>query len=176
MATLAEIDRLTKDYSDARDRLGDTVTKLEDAIEALKRQYLPGITNQVRIAKEKEAALRAAIDEGRELFKRPKTLILHGIKIGFEKAKGKIEFVAADQVVRLIEKFYPEQADVLIKTTKKPRKKALAGLSAAELKKLGITIQDTGDAIVISPVDSQIEKLVSKLLNEKTEDAEEEAA
>jgi hypothetical protein len=46
-----------------------------------------------------------------------------------------------------------------------------------ELKKLGIIVQDTGDAVVIRPVDSQIEKLVDKLLTEKSEDtAEEEAA
>jgi hypothetical protein len=176
MATLGDIEGLTKGYADARDSLAATLQKLDDSIEALKRQYLPGIKTQVSIAKTWESRLSAAIDDSKDLFVKPRTIIIHGIKVGLEKAKGKIDWADDQQVVKLVEKHFPEMADLLIKTKKKPIKKALQNLSAAELKKLGVTIEETGDAIVIKPVDSQIEKLVDKLLKEKDEEADEEAA
>ena len=176
MATLGEIDTLAKDFADTRERLSETVQKLKDAQEALLRQYLPGIKKQVGIAAARKLALKNAIEDGKDLFVKPRTVIFHGIKVGLQKGKGKIEWDNDDQVLRLIEKYFPEQADVLIKTKKKPIKKALAALSAAELKKLGIEVEDTGDAVVIEPTDSQIEKLVEKLLKEKDDEAETEEA
>jgi hypothetical protein len=176
MATLGEIERSTKAYADARDKLAATLQKLEDQIETLKRQYLPGIKIQVGIAKEMEAHLKVELEDSKSMFAKPRTLIMHGIKVGFEKGKGKIEIADNDQVVKLIEKHFSDQADVLIQTKKKPVKKALANLTVAELKKLGITVEDTGDVVVIKPVDSQIEKLVDKLLKEKDEDGEEREA
>jgi hypothetical protein len=178
MATLAEIEKMTKDYADSREKLSNTVRLLEDKIETLKRQYLPGIKTQVGIAAAKKLDLKNSIEDSRTLFTRPRTVIFHGIKVGLQKGKGKIEFEKEqiDHIVRLIEKYFPEQAEVLIQTTKKPIKKALEGLSVAELKKLGIEIDDTGDAVVIKPTDSQIEKLVEKLLKEKDEETQEEEA
>ena len=175
MATMEKIEKLTRNYADARERLAETVQALEDKIEAIKRQYLPGIKIQVGIAAQEKADLKAAIEDGKELFVRPRTVIISGIKVGLEKGKGRIDWDDNDTVVRLIEKHFSDQAEVLIQTKKKPVKKALANLSAAELKKLGIQVEDTGDQVVIKPTDSQIEKLVDKLLKEKDEETEEAA-
>ena len=175
MATIAEIEKLTKEYADSRGRIASTLMKLEDMIETLKRQYMPGIRAQVRITKGREAALRVAIDDSKELFKRPKTVVFSGLRIGYAKGRGKIEWDDDDKVVRLIEKFFSDQAEILIKTTREPIKKALNALTAAELKKLGITVEETGDVIVIKPVDSQVAKIVDRMLGEKDE-AEGEAA
>ena len=178
MATLIEIEKLTKEFADARGRLAGTVQDLEDKIETLKRQYLPGIKVQVAIAAENKLALKNAIEESKDLFQKPRTIIMHGIKVGLQKGNGKIEWDkdTTPRIVALIEKHFPDLAEVLIKTVKKPQKKALSGLSVADLKKLGLTGEDTGDAVVVEPTDSNIEKLVDKLLKEKDEEGEEEAA
>ncbi len=178
MATMERIEKLTKDYADARERLAATMRTLQDKIEKIKRQYLPGIKVQVGIMAKDKADLEAAIKDSKHLFEKPKTVIISGIRVGLSKGKGKIEFEKgeADHIVALIEKYFPEKADVLIQTKKTPVKKALDGLTAAELKKLGIVVEDTGDQIVIKPTDSQIEKLVDKLLKEKDEETDEEAA
>jgi hypothetical protein len=112
------------------------------------------------------------------LFVRPRTIIFHGIKVGLQKGSGKIEYDKSeiDRIVRLIEKHFPEQTEVLIQTKKAPIKKALANLSGAELKKLGIEIDDSTDAVVIKPTDSEIEKVVDRLLKEKDDEAQEDAA
>jgi hypothetical protein len=107
--TLTELETKTKAYADSRDRLAETLQKLDDQIESLKRQYLPGIKVQVRIAKEHEGDLRSAIEDSKSLFVKPRTVIMWGVKIGFGKAKGKIEFTDADQVVRLIENTSPNK-------------------------------------------------------------------
>ena len=179
MATLTEIEKLTKEYADTRQRLADTVRTLEDKIEALKRQYLPGIKTQVAIAAEKKLNLENAIEDSRALFVRPRTAIFHGIKVGFQKRKGKIEFDKSDndRIVKLIEKYFPEKAETLIDVKKTPVKKTLGDMAAADLKKLGIRVDATGDMTVIKPTDSQIEKLVEALLKEKdSEEGAEEAA
>ena len=48
---------------------------------------------------------------------------------------------------------------------------ALGDLLADELKKLGISVTEGGDAIFIKPVDSAVDKLVDALLKEATEEA-----
>lgn len=175
MATLGEIEKLTKEYANARGSLAATVRMLEDKIETIKRQYLPGIKRQVGIAKEKKANLAAAVKDSAVLFVKPRTIIISGIKVGIEKARGIIGWDSDEQVVRLIKKQFPDQEDVLIKTTEKPIKKALANLSVADLKKLGITVEETGDEVVIRPTDSEVDKLVEALLKDDEEDTRDAA-
>lgn len=178
MATLGDIERLTKEFADARDRLGATLRDLNDRIEMLKRQFLPGVKTQVGIAAEKKLDLKNAIESSKTLFESPRTIIMHGVKVGLQKGKGKIEWEKdqTDHIVKFIEKHFSEMADILIQTTKKPIKKALSNLSVAELKKLGIEVDDTGDQVVIKPTSTDIEKWVDKLLREKDEAGSEEEA
>jgi hypothetical protein len=168
MATLGEIEKLTKDYADSRDKLLGTVQGLHEKMEAVRRQYLPGIRAQVRIAKERKSALEAALSDSGDLFVRPRTIIIAGIRVGFEKAKGIISWESDETVVRLIKKHFPEQAELLIKTTEKPLKKPLAQLSVADLKRIGVSVTETGDAVIIKPTDTEIDKLVEALLDEKS--------
>ena len=71
------------------------------------------------------------------------------------------------QVVKLIQKHFPEQFDVLVKTIEKPIKDSLANLSVADLKRIGVTVTDSGDCVVIKSMDSEIDKLVDALLKDE---------
>lgn len=176
MPTLIEIDKLTKAFSEARQILADRVRGLEDEIQAIKRKRLPTIKTSVNAVMIRQAELKAALDESKALFMKPKTIILHGIKVGYQKAKGKISWADDAQVVRLIKKHLPDQADVLIKVTEKPIKDALINLPAADLKKIGVTVADTGDQTVIKSTDGEIDKFVDALLKDETQNHTEEAA
>lgn len=169
--TFTDITRLTEEFSAARTKLGSRVQALEDELAAVKKRHLPAIKKAVETAAEKQLELRHALGVAPELFVRPRTIIINGIKIGYEKGKGKIEIPKEEEarVVALIEKHFPDRADILIITSKKPAKKALAQLSGAELKKLGITVEDTGDHIIIKATDSEVDKLVDALLKEEKE-------
>jgi hypothetical protein len=176
MSTLIEIQKLAKEFSDARKILRDRVEVLDEGIRALKKRYLPGIRSAVESAKEKQANLSNSIADNKELFVKPRTMTLFGIRFGIEKQKGKLEWEkgAIPGIVKLIKKLFPDSWETYIKVKEELMKKTLATLPSADLKKLGVQVTETGDAVVIKPTDSEVDKLVDALLNEKKEIEEEE--
>lgn len=168
--TLAEIERRTKTYADARARLAHEVQSLNDSIEALKRGALPAIKKAVAVAACRETELKFCIETAPHLFEKPRTQIFHGIKVGFRKGTGGIDWEDDEKVVALIRKHFPKaQADLLIKTKEKPIAKALADLDVAELKRIGCTVEDTGDVVYVKPTDSEVDKVVNALLKDAVE-------
>ena len=168
--SLKNIDRQAKELADSRRSLQDRLSDREKTIALIKLQFLPGIKlNALTVAK-KQAELEAMIADSPELFKRPRTLTLHGIKVGFKKAKGTLKWKSAAQVLKLIKKHFKGKADTLIKTTEKPNKAALINLDVKDLKKLGVTVTRTGDEVVVKSTESDIDKFIDALLKEK-EDA-----
>lgn len=168
MASLADIERSAKHYADAREHLAGIVATMNEGIETIKRDHMKRLKKAVNEAAERHDALKSLIETAPGCFIKPRSVVFHGIKLGFAKGKGKIEWDDAEQVVRLIKKHYPEQADVLIATSEKPAKEALANLTAAELKKLGVSVTDGGDAVFIKPADSAVDKMVDALLKDAT--------
>lgn len=158
------IDAKARVYADARDRLQTAVAELQAAMEALKRDHLPGIKAHLRRAFKLESELRALVDANPHLFVKPRTVVLHGIQVGFEKGKGQIVFQDADQVVQLIQRKLPDLADALIVAKLSPAKKAIAQLSVQQLKAIGCQIEGTDDRVVVRAVDSAVDKLVTALL------------
>ncbi|MDQ7799537.1 MAG: hypothetical protein RDU76_11460 [Candidatus Edwardsbacteria bacterium] len=173
MHTMTEIDRLAKVYSENRTALRDQVQNLNDQINALKKAALPGIRKSVGKTANSEADLRAAVKETPELFRKPKTVIMYGIKVGWQKAKGKLLWADDQVVVKAIKKKFGEDGAPYIKTVEKPLKKALEQLSGAVLKSLGITVNEDTDEVVISSTDSDIDKLVNALLKPEEQDQKE---
>jgi hypothetical protein len=171
MATMAQIEDAAKRYAAARGILADICGAFNLDLAQAKGRYVGKLKKAVALAKEREAELAGMIEESGELFVKPKTVVFHGVKVGFQKAKGKLEFDDADQVLKLIRKHFPEQADVLINTKETPAKEALAQLSAAELKRLGITVVESGDQLVIKDTTSEVDKMVEALLKDEVAEA-----
>ena len=168
MASMNDIQRAAQKYSEARDSLAVIVGAMNAGIEEIKRDNMKRLKKAVAEAAEKHDALKALIETSPGCFIKPRSIILNGIKLGYQKGKGKIEWDDADQVVRLIKKHFPEQTDVLVATSERPAKEALAQLTAAELKKIGISVTDGGDAVFIKPADSAVDKMVDALLKDAT--------
>ena len=156
-------------YAKVRAALSERVAALNDGLAALKKDCLPEIRRHVNRAAEAENVLRALIEEHPECFAKPKTRILSGVKLGFQKGKGGLEFEDADAVVTRIKKHFPDQADILIQTKEVPVKSALSQLAAADLKKLGVHVTQADDQVVIKPADSEVDKTVDALLKGATE-------
>lgn len=168
---LTDIERRTKALADARTVLAGIVTELNDGIEALKRQHMRSLKAAVGKVAERQAELKALIEEHPDLFIKPRTVVFHGIKVGMQKGKGGLEFDDPDRVVALIEKWYPDQVELMVATKKTPVKDALQQLTGAELKKLGVHVLDADDQVVIKPTDSDVDKLVNALVKGATEEA-----
>ena len=99
MATLNDIEKRAKKFADLRTKLNDHVRELNDEVEAVKRRYLSAIKRLVQAAGEAHGELHQAIEASPALFEKPKTQILHGIRVGFQKGKGRMEWDDDDQVV-----------------------------------------------------------------------------
>ncbi len=168
--SLGSIEALTTKYAKARKALGDAVAELEQKIEALKRQHMSHLKSLVADASDCHATLAHAIQASPSLFEKPKTQTFAGIKVGFRKGTGGIDWDDDAKVVALIEKHFPKpQAELLIKTTKKPIAKALADLDVSDLKRIGCRVESTGEVVFIKPTDSAVDKIVNALLKEATE-------
>lgn len=170
MNTLIDLERRAKSLANARAVLTDLVSALNDGIDALKRDAMNDIKAAVRSVAEQHDKLKALIEESPELFTKPRTVVFHGIKFGYRKGTGGLEFEDEAQVVKLIRKHFPDQFDVLVKTKETPVKTALSGLTVAELKKLGVTVEATDDVVTITATDSAVDKLVKQLLKSATEE------
>lgn len=170
MPSMADIETRAKKYAEARDKLRDLCAALNDGIAALQKDHLPGIRKAVQRASETEAELRALIESAPELFVKPKTVTLHGLRLGYMKGKGGIVWDDGDAVVAAIQKYLPDQAGQLIRWTGKPLKEAINQLDVATLKKIGCRVIDTGEQVFIKPVDSAVDKMVDALLKGAAEE------
>jgi hypothetical protein len=164
--TLGEIESMARQYATALTVLDDKMDKMTKEIEATKKRLMGGIENAAGAAAALRELLQDAIGESADLFTKPKTLVLAGIKCGFRKGDGKIEWADADQVVALIKKHLPDQSDLLINTTEKPIKDALGNLPANDLKRIGVSVVDAGDEVYVKRAGNDIEKLVNAFLGE----------
>lgn len=167
MQPMEKIERATSSFAEARTALADLISQLNAEIEAAKRTSLPAIKKAVARAAERQQVLTELLNEHHTLFVKPKTRVLHGVKVGFQKQPGAIEIVDEMKTLALIKKMFSDQEDMLallIKTTEKPIKDALGDLSGDQLKKLGVKIADDTDKLVIKPADSEVDKIVDALL------------
>jgi hypothetical protein len=166
---LTELQRLTKPYADVRGQLAEVVTEVKREQDSILRKKLPVIRELVARANERESNLRAAIEGNPDLFIQPRTVVFYGIRIGLQKGKGGIEFDDADKVLKRIRDHYGADALGLIHVTEKPDKRMLADLPVEDLKKLGCTVVNTADEVVIRPTDTNVDKIVTALLQDATE-------
>ena len=172
MADLHELDQTTKQYYAAEDALADAIRRMEDEIADVTRRHMRGIKLRFEKCKEAYEDLHAEIISAPDIFTKPRTRTINGVTCGFKKEKGKVIITDEDATIRRIEKHFSEDvADTLIKTTKKCIKKALQNLSAADLKKIGVNVEETGDKVVIALAASETEKLIAAFRKKYMEDA-----
>lgn len=165
------IDKAAKALRAARDTLTDRASTLNEELEAAKRRAMRGLRASVAQVAQAQADLLAAIAEAPQLFVRPRSVVLHGVKLGYQKGKGKIDWEDDAKVVKLIRKHFNDQFDVLVKTSEEPIKAALGNLSVDELKRIGVTVESTGDVAFAKDTTAAVDKLVKALLKGTEEEA-----
>jgi phage host-nuclease inhibitor protein Gam len=167
MATMIEIQQLTREYAEARAYLAGIITELQAELERVKHPVLPVIRKAVGATGEAHSKLKAALEDSPALFTKPKTQTIDGVRVGYMKQKGKVEIADEEAVIARIRKVLPEeQAELLIRTRESVHKPAVYDLAVADLKRLGITITDDEEIVIIKPVDTEVDKLVDALLRE----------
>lgn len=168
---LKEIDATAAQYADARAKLIDLVESLKALQDALARNHMPAIRRAVQRAAELHDRLKAMIEVSPELFDKPKSLTAHGIRFGYRKGAGKMEFQFEDEdtIGRIRKLLGDDEATPYITVREKPNKEALEDLDGKQLARLGISIEDTGDVPFVKPVDGAVDKIVKAMLKEAVE-------
>lgn len=162
--TLGTIEALTGTYAARLEALQAVMQEIDDEIQLAKRRRLSQLRRRAAEAADARAALARAIQAAPDLFLKPRTRVLHGIKVGLQKGKDALVWEDDAKVCALIRKYYQDDLGVLIKTTEKPLKEGLERLPAAELQRLGVEQVRAGDQIVIKSALDEIEKIVNALL------------
>lgn len=160
------VEQRTRAYKAAHDVLADRLTGLHAAIDAVKREHLRAIKAALATMADRREALQTEIKDHPELFEKPRSAVFHGVRVGFKKGSGKVEFKNPKRVVKLIRKLLPDQFDTLVKVEEKPLKAALSTLPADTLKKLGCTVGNTGDQVLIKVADTDIDKMIEALMKD----------
>ena len=164
---LLTIEELATTYADRRKNLSDALTRLRDDLEAVRRAHLPEIRLHLGVAQAKRSELFCAIEDGRELFERPRTRVMGGIKVGLQKQRGRVEIADEEATIKRIRALLPEeQAELLIRVRESVHKPAVYDLTAADLKRLGIAVTDDTEVIVLKPADDALDQLLAELLPE----------
>lgn len=171
MTDINEIERLSAVYAEAMTALSQDVIVLDKSLRTVKEKALPGIKRAVQRAASAKTNLLAAVADSAELFQKPRTKVLHGVKVGIGKSKGKVVMADEELVIKRIRKLLPEeQAELLIRVKERVHKPGVYDLSVDDLKRLGIDIIGTGDQPVAKLMDSDIEKVINALLGDDSEE------
>jgi erythromycin esterase-like protein len=164
-ASLLPIERAAAAFSEARANLAREIQELNDQIQELKHQRADKLKAAMRLHNQMEADLRAAVEQvPKTLFEKPRTRQLHGVKVGYTKQPGKLVLQFDDvRTIELIEKHFPDRADVLIRVKRTPNVEALSDLPASDLKRIGGHVAAAGDKLIVTAVNTDIDKLIKAL-------------
>ncbi|MEW8494272.1 MAG: hypothetical protein AB2604_10740 [Candidatus Thiodiazotropha taylori] len=163
MTELSDIEQKAKAYSLARDVLKERLIQLDVEKRQLIKKHLKALRAAATKVADTHSALHSEIDMEHALFKKPRSRVYWGIKVGLRKSQGTLRF-APDVTIPAIKKKLPDKKDVLIETKEKVVNKAVNTLSAPELKKIGVTVLPGKDQVVIQPIGDEINKLIDAWL------------
>lgn len=171
------LERHAKGFADARTALVEAATALSDELEEVRRKHMRKLKRAVTQVAAAQTLLTHAIEAAPHLFERPRSIVLHGIKVGMQKGKDTVTWSDPRRVAELVNEHLPDQRDVLVEVIYKPIAAALLQLDAEDRKKIGVRFEAGRDCVLIKPVDGGVDKLVAALLKgieDQAEDAAEE--
>lgn len=168
--TFASLETASHDYDAEATILEDQVAALETDLEAVKQKHLPALKRQAAVVARREAELYSLIESAPGLFIKPRTVVFHGVKIGYTLSNGRLEWDCEDAtLLARIKTQFGRSAGQYLHTKEVPNKDTLKDVDAATLKKLGLRIDGAGDVVILKRVAGDVEKLIEKLIEKLVE-------
>jgi len=163
MTTLTEIETLCKELSETDTDLKMALADFTAEVGAVSRRHVRKLKSKATRHAELTSQLAGMVEAAPDLFQKPKSVILHGIKVGFRYSNGSLKCEDEDLTLKLIERHLKDRIDELISTTKSPNKAAIKALTATELHRIGCSIDGAGDSVIVEIVDGDVEKFIKKI-------------
>ena len=165
-ATMEDIVALARAFAAAR----ATTEALAEDIKALQRKALRSRLRALRTRISEQAAseeaLRAAILARPDLFVRPRTVAVDGIRFGLRKQPGSVSVGDEAQAISRLRERFPNRAEGLIRVKETLDRAALRKLPAAELAQIGVTMEKATDEVTIAAASGDLDRVVAALLDD----------
>lgn len=121
-------------------------------------QELETITAEIETFRKRLVEMIAASPE---LFAKKRSLILHGVKTGFQQRHGSLSWGDDAQLVAAIRFQMPDHFAALVDVAESPNREALAELNSETLVALGIKVNPAGTRVVVRFVETADDKQMS---------------
>ena len=139
MTTLQDIQKRATALSECRDRLSTLFLTLQGNLDTVKNGSMAEIKRVARQVAREHNELVAAINAHPELFEKPRTYVVEGIKFGMQASQGSLEWADDDKVCERIAALAAagdipaDQVELLVTVTKKPGENAVDVAGAVRL-------------------------------------------
>jgi len=171
-AATDHIDQIAAAYASAVESRRALQGGVRRALMALTAQYAPDLRACVAAEADARAALLAAVEQRPELFERPRSRTVSGVKFGWQSGKPSITIPDEADTIARIRRYLPqEQVDLLIRVKEQLHKPSVLDLTAGDLRRLRIQQVPAEDKPFARPVADATDKLVDLLLDEADADA-----
>lgn len=167
--TLSQIETGCRTFEERSAELESLISDLEADLAEVKQKHLAKLKRQAKSVANAQADLHSLIERAPGLFIKPRTITIHGVKVGFTGTKGTLEFDDEATVIALIKKVFKADAEIYIRKTEAVDKNALRTLTEAELAKIGCRIDGAGDVVILKRTAGDVEKLLNKLIAKMVE-------
>lgn len=167
---IIRIANLCLEYEAACMTLETVIADLEERIRHTKDETMPNLKRAAAKVASFEAQLQEEITDHPDLFRKPKTLTLHGVRVGYLEAPGKLEIDdEGTAITKLRTILGHEDADQYIATKETLRKDLVRDLDPKVLARLGARVVGAGDQVIIRRSAGEIEKLLNKMVSKLVE-------
>lgn len=182
MSVLQEAQRRAAALSESRDTLSGLFLTLQAELDVVKNGAMPAIKRVARQVAKQHSELLDVIRENPDLFVKPRTYVVEGIKFGLLASQGSLTWDDDDAVCSRIFALASagvipaDQVDLLVVVTKKPVATAIKQLTPDVRRRIGVRLEGDGDQPLIKSVDNTIEKAVTSVINAAIKEAQAEGA
>lgn len=175
--TMQDIQNSTELYAALSRQFMGEVDRMETEINHIRMKHLPFVRNLAEKVFAMRETLTGMIEESPQLFVKPRTVIINGIKVGLQKGGDKVLFDDEAEVVEKIHELYGPSANMLVKTTEKVMMQPLKNLTKDELELLGCHKEEGSDEVVLKDPNleragSVIQNLLTQMGNTQKPDAQ----
>lgn len=139
--------------------------ELNDAIAPIYKRHAGALDAAAAEEAEARDELQQMIDAVPQLFQRPRSIQIDGVKCGFRKDADALDFDDEDAIIKRI-RALPDFADmvpVLVRTDEALNINTLDGLDGNQLRRIGVRRVSGIDRPFISYIDSEVDKLTKTL-------------
>ena len=162
--TLETLSSSAERLAQRRREMVEAATAMEIEVADVRKRHMPALRKIAIDVKAIASGLQDMVSRAGALFTKPKSRTVADIQFGFKKGRGSMEFDDEAKVISRIRKHLPHLADTAIVTKETVAKDVLNKLSGAELKLLGVSIVDPGDAPFVKAKDADTDELIALAL------------